>query len=567
MLKKCLSKYKKLITLYLFNGIIEIFISTLAVVYFQKLLDSIGVGKSWPLALGFLLAFGVFQFTSYLLSYVDNYPYSILRNGFYYELKLIAMKKISTIKYLHYKNIGTGELIQLVENGADAGQKILFDFYLNVFRNILPSLIIGMAFIGFYDYNVLLGIILSYVFVFLITKLLLKRLYNVKNKILISEEKFTSRTVRAFMEMVVFRTNRRYKNEIEKNRKRANEIIRAKTKIYMTHELFFTSFVIIVGIIKVFAIYIGMKQIFEGSSSIGTIVALITLIDRVYEPIAIFNVEYVDLKLNRLAFKRFKSLMEKPDDEKIYSGKEANISQGNITLKNISYKYNDDVILNEISLNLCAGKSYALVGLSGTGKTTILNLLAGLLKPDDGKIMIDGQDLLTLNLDSYYKHTAYLSQSPSIFHGSVHENLSFDKKVSDDILWDALEKANLFNRVKSMENGLDENVGERGNRLSGGEKQRLALARTIVMQPKIVILDESTSALDSINEERVIKNLFAALGSSTVIAVTHRVHTTHRFDNVILMDEGSIKAQGSMEELLKNDILFRRIYEADRRRK
>jgi ATP-binding cassette subfamily B protein len=532
MLKECLRKYKSVIAFYLINGLIAMTASTLAIVYFQKLIDSVGVNQEWSVIIKLLITYGVLQMFDYLLNYLDNYPSSKLSNGFYYELKIMAMKKISTIKYLEYKKLGTGELIQQIENGADAGRNILFGFYLNLFRYILPLLILSITTIGLYDYKVLIGILISYAFVYLITKLLLKKLYLVKNTILKTEEMFSSKAVRAFMEMVIFRTNRRYNREINEARNKTNKIISSKIKIIMTHELFFTSFAIIVAIIKVIAIYIGIKQISIGLSSIGTIVAIVTLIDRVYQPIAIFNVEYVNLKLNRIGYKRFKDLMEKPDDDKVYNGNDINISSGNIRFQNISYKYDDLSVLENVTVEFSPGKSYAIVGQSGAGKTTILELLAGLLKPDSGEIKIDNQPLSSTKLDSYYKHTTYLSQLPSVFDGSIRENLAFDNEISDSELWTALEKVNLSDRVNTMDDKLDENIGERGNKLSGGEKQRLVLARTIILKPKIIILDECTSALDSINEEQVMSNFFSSITNSTIIAVTHRVHTTHRCANV-----------------------------------
>lgn len=560
MLKKCLAKYKKMVTLYLTNGIVQVSLSLLSIVYFQKLIDAIAGKQSIHIATNLLLIYGVLQ----LLDYIDNYPISILQNGFYYQLKIKAMKKISTIDFLRYKNYGTGEIIQLVENGADAGRKILFKFYLNIFRNLLPSILISMILIGIYDFKVLIAIMISYGFVFLITKILLKKLYLVKNTTLINEEMFTSKIVRAFMEMVVFRLNRRCKSDIKECEKRLSIIVKSRTKILMTHELFFTSFAVIVAIIKIVAIFVGIKQVLAGTSSVGVIVALVALIDRVYTPIAIFNVEYVDYKLNKVALARFEKLINQPDDLMLEKGDVAKISNGNISFDQVSFSYEKVKVLDKLSLRFGSGKTYAIVGPSGVGKTTMLNLLAGLIKAAEGKMVIDTQDLSAMNLNSYYKHIAYLTQYPAVFDGTVRENLVFDTNVSDDKLWSALEKVNLANRIQQMKNGLYEQVGEKGNILSGGEKQRLALARIIVMPPKIIILDEPTNALDNINESIVMKNVFSALSNSTVIAVTHRVHTTHIFDEVIVLNKGKVEAVGKADNLLKTSRLFQKLYQTEK---
>lgn len=564
MLRKCISKYKPLVSFYIANGVIQIFISMLALVYFQRLIDSIGNLDQIKNVINLLLVYGALQLTDYLLSYVDNYPDSMLKNGFYYHLKIMAMKKISTIGFLKYKQYGTGELIQMVENGADAGRGILFQFYLNICRNILPSIVIGMIFVGVYDYKVLIAISISYVLVFFVTKLLLNKLYDVKNTTLINDEILSSKIVRAFMEMVVFRLNRRYKKEMDECKKRASKIVKSKTKILMIHELFFTSFAIIVTFIKVIAIFIGIKQIFNGASTVGSIVVLIAFIDRIYEPIAIFNVEYIDFKLNQVAFKRYERFMIQDDDKMLGVGKSISVKSGDIEFRSVQYDYDGTRVLDDISIRFNSGKSYALVGKSGTGKTTMLNILAGLLKVECGKVLVDGYDLSQINLQSYYKYVAYLSQSPAVFDGTIRENLVFDMEIEDKKLFEALSKVNLYDRVNAMEEKLDTKIGERGSMLSGGEKQRLAIARVILTKPKIILLDEPTSALDGINQENVLSSLFDVLTDSIIIAVTHRVHTTYMFDSVVLLDDGSIKDVGTMQELLIRDKLFADLYDSDK---
>ncbi|MCK5129415.1 MAG: ABC transporter ATP-binding protein [Clostridiales bacterium] len=564
MLKECITKYKKMVTLYLVNGLVQTIISALVVVCFQQLIDSLGKTGDISNAMRYLCMFGLLQILEYILGYIENYPSSILNNSFYYQLKLNALKKISKIDFLQYKQYGTGEIIQLVENGVDAGRKILFSFYLNVFRNIIPGVLVSMVLIGIYDFKIMVAIAISYGFVFLITKILLKKLYLVKNSTLMNEEKFTSKLVRAFMEMVVFRINRKYKTEIKECEDTSIRIVKSKTKILMTHEMFFTSFAFIVAIIKIIAIFIGINQIIAGTSSIGIIVALVTLIDRVYTPIAIFNVVYIDYTLNKIAFKRYENPIDQPDDEMIGTGEVATIKEGNISLENLSFQYGQNVVLDNMSFMFENGKAYAIVGQSGVGKTTILGLISGLLKANSGKIFIDHQDLTKMNLNTYYKHIAYLSQDPAIFDGTIRENLVFDKKVDDQVLWSALKDVNLYDQIKSKKSKLDEPIGEKGSMLSGGEKQRLALARIIISQPKIVIVDEATSAIDNINESIILKNVLNTLSDSTVIAVTHKVHTTYMFDQILLLDNGHLRDTGTMKQLLNKDILFKKLYEREK---
>ena len=246
----------------------------------------------------------------------------------------------------------------------------------------------------------------------------------------------------------------------------------------------------------------------------------------------------------------------------IENGMTVGIDKGAISIVDISFKYEEITVLDSVSMCFESGKKYAIVGQSGAGKTTVLNLLLGLIKVKGGAIIIDDYRLSEMNLLSYYKYVAYLSQSPAVFDGTVRENLVFDEEVSEDRLWEALKKVNMHSRINNMENKLDENIGEKGSVLSGGEKQRLALARVILSQPKILILDEPTSAIDTINESIIMKNVLGEL-ASTVIAVTHRVRTTHMFDEVILLDEGKVQDVGSTEDLLKRSNLFQKLYMKD----
>jgi ATP-binding cassette subfamily B protein len=359
MIKKCLNNFKSTALLYISNGILQIFISTYAIVFFQKLIDSIEANNGIKISISLLIGYGVLQLLDYILNYLDNYFESKLKNGIYYELKIMAIKKISTIDFLSYKKFGTGKLVQLIENGANAGRDIIFSFYLNIFRYLLPSLIFGIVFIGIYDLKVLIAVAISYIIVFLFTKLLLRKLYAVKNSALINEESFTGKLIRSFIEMVVLRIGVRYKREINSAQKTANKIVNNKTRILMTHEAFFTVFAILVVLIKITAIYIGITQIAKGNSTIGSVIAITALIDRIYEPIAIFNVEYVDYKLNKIAFSRFDTLLNEKDDENLLT--EHSFSEKNynsITFENVSFTYENIKTVDNFTYVFIKGKSY-----------------------------------------------------------------------------------------------------------------------------------------------------------------------------------------------------------------
>ena len=389
-------------------------------------------------------------------------------------------------------------------NGQVQAILILFQ----VIRSLLPSILFSLIFIGRMSMPIISCILGGYVIVFLITRYLLKYLYHMKERILVNEEHLNKLLVRGFMELGVFRLNRRFKKEIEKVTSTGEEIIRGKVKINLIHEAFFTSFALLIIVIKIVIIYYGWKT---HSLTIGAIVALISLVDNAYTPIAIFNVIFVEYKLNQAAFKRYEEFLEMKDDEGLLVGKEIEHCEGNLEVKDLGFNYKERPILSQFNLKIKAGESVALVGESGTGKSTLVKLLIGLLKPSAGKVLVDGSDLNEMKLESYYKHIAYVSQEAPVFDGTIRENLVFDRKVSDDQIMESLEKVGLKQLIGQLEQGLDTPVGEKGITLSGGERQRLALARLFFSDAKIVILDEATSAMDNLTEQSVMENLLKYL--------------------------------------------------------
>lgn len=555
MFKQCLSKFKWTIAFYLSNGLVQVVVSMMAIVYFQRVIDSIPtVGGSHGIShsLTLLAIYGILQLSDYVLNYIDNFPSSRLGNGFHYYFKLAAMRKLSTIDYLRYQDYGTGRLMQMVEAGAQAGRDILFQYYLRIARELLPELAFGMVFIGIYNTTILLVIAASYVLVFIISQLLLKRLHAIKKATLIDEESFMGKAVRAFMEMVVFRIHKRFKAEVDACNQRAERIIQSKTKILTTHEMFFTAFAVIVAIIKIVVIYIGIHQVVAGTATVGYIMAVVLLIDRIYTPIAIFNVEYIDFKMNKVAYGRYQKFMNQPDDPQLHSGQNIMLTEGRIQLSDVSFRYHSTPILEDIQLDLTPGQTYLLAGLSGTGKTTLLNLVAGLLKPERGSILIDDQDLSIASLNSYYDHIAYLTQNPPVFDGSVRENLAFDHAISDERLWDVLQRVHLDEDIRQLPHGLDTSIGEKGGKLSGGQRQRLAMARIILSPPPIILLDEATSALDAMHEQSVMTQLFDAARHSTILSVTHRLALAPGYDRVILLVGTGIDAIKPADQLQDN---------------
>lgn len=523
-----------LISVYMLTGIFVAFLLNFNANYFQILTDRFSDGTLT------FTAIAVYCFTLTLMcaaNYFDNYPDKRLSNGVYLDFKLLALRKISVIDYLSYVNIGTGELIQRVENGAAAGKSILVDFMLRLFRELLPSMIFSMIFIMNINKNIMFAMLAGYVLVFIVTNLLLKALYKIKEKILTDEESFSSVFVRGLSEMVTFRINRRFKREIQKAEEASGEIVLSKVKMTLIHEAFFTVFALIVIFIKISLIlYAWLTR----ELSVGEVIALLALIDNAYTPIAIFNVLYVQFKLDKAAFKRFSDFLSLDDDKRINSGGAAPDTIDGVEFKNISFAYGGKRLIQDMNYHINLGEKIAIVGESGSGKSTILKLLTGLIKPDNGEILINGQRLSEMNLTDYYGHIVYISQDVPIFEGTLRENIVFDKIVSDEEIISALDEVCLKEFYKKAKEGLDTRIGERGANISGGERQRLALARLWFTDADLVILDEATSAMDAAMEKAVMRAVMRKLEDKAVIMVSHRLGILSDFNKIIKLNNGKV---------------------------
>ncbi len=277
---------------------------------------------------------------------------------------------------------------------------------------------------------------------------------------------------------------------------------------------------------------------------------------------ALFNVLFVEYKLDREGFKRFEEFLDSKEDERLEKGAVVDVLEGGIEVDSLAFRYGERMVLDNVSLTVKPGEKVAFVGESGSGKSTLVKLIAGLLKYSQGSIKLDGKEVKDLCLNSLYGRMSYISQDAPIFDGTVRENLVFERKIEDGRLLDALMRVRLSDVIKNSGNGLDTMVGERGMLLSGGEKQRLALARLWFEENQITLLDEATSAMDNLTEEAVMEELVRLLEHRTLIAVAHRLSSVRNFDRIIVFKQGRIVGQGKFDELLESNAYFRELYHA-----
>lgn len=556
LFKEVIKNNWKMIVFYVLIGIVINFLDLYAVTYYQKILDAFQFGE---LTLLPLVIYGLLLVISTILGYVENYPEQQTINGLYLDFKLQALRKMKTIDYLEYQKFGTGRLIQKIEDGAIASRDVMIDFWLKILRWLLPTILFSLVFIFKVKKELVVFVLVGYVIVILVSNVILKKLYVLKEKILFNQEFLNKHLVRGLMELVVFRTNKKYDTEIKITKEGIKNIVDGKTKIKLVHEIFFSLFALIVNVLKVIIL---TYAVMEGDLTVGAVVTIISLLGKAYEPIAIFNVEYVDYKLNKITVNKYLEFLNVKDDDALENGKLIKKLNGRIELKNVSFGYDDNQVINDLSLAIDPGTFIALVGESGSGKSTIIKLLIGLIKPDDGKVLVDGVDLVKVSLNSYYDHVSYVSQEVPIFDGTLRENLVFDKNVSDEEIIEVLKLVSLEQFYLKLQNGLDTELGEKGIKLSGGEKQRVALARLFFEDTKIIILDEATSALDNITEKKVMNSIFEKLSNRTVIMIAHRLESIKAVDEVLVLKDGEIVERGLYDELLQRDGYFTKLYKA-----
>ena len=556
-IKEILKKNRIWVLVYIGLGIFNAFMANYKADYFQKVIDGLA---DRTLAFAGVATYGLILLENYCMNYLDNYPEKKLEHGIYLDFKLLSFRKISTIDYTEYQKIGTGKLVQRIENGSTAGRNVLFNFWLCLIRDLLPTIVFSVYFIWKIDKKVTYVLFVGYMLIFIITNILLKFLYKIKEKILNSEELLNHYLVRGFMEMLIFRMSKQFPNEIKKTNNAKESIVSAKVKMNMIHEAFFTIFALLVAMLDIGILFYAWKT---QNLTVGSVVALIALIENAYTPIAIFNVLYVQYKLDKASYKRFEEFLGLKDDDQLRNGNAINADVGEIAIKNLSFQYGERKIIDDLSLSIKKGEKIAFVGESGSGKSTLIKILLGLLKYNQGKVRLGDMELSGICLNNLYDRVSYLSQDAPVFDGTIKENLVFEKKVSEEQMLGALSEVQLSHLVENLAEGLNTEIGEKGTCLSGGEKQRLALARLWFEDSELVILDEATSAMDNLTEENVMKSVMQKMKDKTVIAIAHRLNSIAGFDRIILFKEGRIVGQGTFEELLHTDSYFMDLYNAN----
>ena len=350
------------------------------------------------------------------------------------------------------------------------------------------------------------------------------------------------------------------RNQIQVFLERATARVKALTDRNLVESLFRTGYMAVIAVGTIAILGYGGYRVFVGALTVGGLVAFYSYLGRLFDPLNAAVEIYS--RLNRLktslcqimeVMETVPSVAEKPGAVRL-----ASPVRGYVELESVSFSYcTGKAVLQGLNLKLEAGEKVALVGVSGSGKSTIAKLIARLYDADHGAVYIDGIDVRDVRLDSLRTRVCYLMQDAVLFDRTLKENLLLGRtSATDNELLQALEIADLDALMNRLPKGWDTRIGPKGNALSGGERQRLALARAVLQNPSMLLLDESTSALDVPSERRVFANLIRHFPSRTVIFVSHRVSALRWVDRILVLNRGVIEEEGTHDCLMHNGGLY-----------
>lgn len=553
-LNKYFLRYKKKLAW----GIVFIILSNIGAVYIPLLLkDAINSFKG-NVTVDQLFRYGtlivITAFFSGLFRFFIRQTIIVVSREIEYDLREDFWSHIQKLPLRYFQNNSTGNIMAHATNDINAvrmflGPAVMYSIDTGIRLIMVIILMLSLNF-SLTVYSLIPLPFLSYL-VYKIGQKIHERFTKI-------QEQFSTLTTKAqenFSGIRVIKSYVRELNEIDSFNKMSREYLDRNMKMVKVQALLMPILFSITGISLVIVILIGGGKIISGAMDLGALIAFTFYLGILIWPMIAFGWVVNIVQQGEASMKRLNKIFHEPYEIKDSEETDEKIShlKGEIEFRNASFKYGENLpyILKNVNLKVPQGSTIAIMGYTGSGKTTFINLIPRLYDVTDGEILIDGKNVKQIPLDVLRKNIGYVNQEPFLFSDTLVNNISYGlRDIEMDRVKNVSVIANFDKDVESFPLGYETISGERGITLSGGQKQRATLARALAIDPKILILDDSFSAVDTNTEEEILRNLKKFMKDRTSIIISHRISTVKDADKIIVLSEGKIAEEGTHDQLV-----------------